>query len=141
MISTDDLLNVCIIHLNIKMITKTFNSLTNILEVTYSGDVDIRQILDYQREILFDSVLPRTLLVLTDSTKCSLVLSADEIKMIIDELEELMKKYTIIRNAFLSNSPQPTALSTLYKMHITPGLKYYFEIFSTKAAAIDFLKK
>jgi len=121
------------------MITKQFNHNSNILEVTYSGEIDIKQILNYQLEINLDTSFPRDLMILTDATNSKIILSTKEVDEIALAIEDLMKKYSLIKNAFLTDSPLPTALSTLYKLSVTSFPTYQFDVFSTKKAALKFL--
>ena len=121
------------------MITKQFNHISNILEVTYSGEIDIKQILDYQNEIFLDTSFPRKLMIFTNASNSKIVLSTKEVDEVALAIEDLMSKYTLIKNAFLTDSPLPTALSTLYKLSVASFPTYQFDVFSSKKAAQKFL--
>ena len=78
-------------------------------------------------------------MILTDATNSKIILSTNEVDEIALAIEDLMKKYSLIKNAFLTDSPLPTALSTLYKLSVTNFPTYQFDVFSCKNATLKFL--
>lgn len=69
------------------MISYQFNNNLQILEVEYSGEVDLNQLIEYGEKIKNDGSLPRNLLILTDATKANYRFEISDTSIILDTLK------------------------------------------------------
>lgn len=120
------------------MISYKFNNNLQILEVEYSGEVDLKQLIEYGEKIKNDGSLPRNLLILTDATKANYLFKISETSIMLDTLKEQLKPYTSVRTAVIHQKPMETAFSmTVDAEQEIPG--YQHMVFTTRTAALNWL--
>ena len=120
------------------MITTKFNTCTNILEVTYFGDVTSKEIIDYIIATMNNSNYPRELKILTDASKAKMCFDPDDIHKIVDANNRSLKKYDSITDALIVVNPNETALTVFFKF-LSENEKYAVNAFATKKAASEWL--
>ena len=121
------------------MVTADFNNETGILDSKFEGDVTLKEIVDYIRATKENAIYPRLLKILTDSTRANMNFNHDDLEVIVNENLESIKRYEFIIDAIVLDSPKETALSILYQK-ISAASNYRFQVFSTREAAIEWLK-
>jgi len=120
------------------MIQYHFNRDLQILEVTYEGEISADDIIKHSLYIANNKELPRTLNILTDSTKARHTFSLSIIKELLQYVEKSLQNYDYIKDAFIHSKPVETAYSHIFekeKKHIN----YSHRIFSTRKAALNWL--
>ena len=122
------------------MIKFEFNTKLNILEVYYMGDIRLNEILEYGEMIRQNVTLPRFLRILTDATSANYQFTAFEINEIMFALNEQIKPYQSVKNAFIHTRPVETAFSILAD-NAEPIKGYQHKVFSTREVALDWLLK
>lgn len=120
------------------MITYRFDKDTQILQAVFFGHIDSKEIIDFQAKVNSDSSLPSKLRILINARTAKIDISPNDSKYVALENFKLEEHYTQIKTAFLTDSPEDTALVTLYK-HYIRSKKYHFRIFSESENAIDWL--
>ncbi len=121
------------------MIVSEFNSETGILESKFIGEVYLKEIIDYIISTKENNSYPRLLKIITDANHANFNFSINDLEEIIIENEKSLEKYDGIIDAIIVDNPKNTAISMFYK-ELKINDKYKFEIFSTKEAALDWLK-
>ncbi len=125
------------------MISWDFNKKENVLEVTYLGEITIKEFMEYGNFIMKNEKLPRNLKILTDARDTIFGTNFLEEENIL-KLKEAMKKYlepyTFITVALIHYTPKETAISEIFKYHYKFD-NYIQKVFSTKEAALVWLKK
>ncbi|QQS52285.1 MAG: hypothetical protein IPM71_06000 [Bacteroidota bacterium] len=120
------------------MISYQFNNNLQILEVEYSGEVDLNQLIEYGEKIKNDGSLPRNLLILTDATKANYRFEISDTSIILDTLKEQLSSYTSVRTAVIHQRPMETAFSMALEVdQEIPG--YQHMVFATRTAALNWL--
>jgi hypothetical protein len=122
------------------MITTEYKKEEGILEVIYDGKITIDDLLDYGKKIRTNETFPRNLKILTDATRANYTLSKEDISHLIERLERDIQNYNTVKSAFIHKSPRETALSMILE-HEERISKYSHKIFSTREAAISWLKE
>ncbi len=120
------------------MIAKYFNTELNIPEVKYTGDIYLKDLMEFGNQIYQDSTLPRILLILTDVTKAQYRLSISEFPEMMDNMKKHVSVYKMIKAAFIQAQSKETA----YSMHLETQYnipKYHHAIFATREAALEWL--
>lgn len=120
------------------MIRETFNSTEGYLESTWSGHVDLQEIVAYIRRLKENTDYPRKLKILTNALDARIYLSMDELQIISGETKKTLKNYNSIMDAFFVQEAIVAALSTMY-MKMSQMKNYGFRIFSSKEAAEHWL--
>lgn len=121
------------------MIFTAFNKKTGILDSKFEGEVDLNEIVEYIRKTKENKSYPRVLKILTDATKSDMNLAFDDLEIIVTENYKSIEQYDCIIDAIVIETPKETAISMLYQELAKTG-KYKFNIFSTRKAAIHWLK-
>ena len=122
------------------MITVKFNPNTNILESKFEGNVTLAEIVNYIIATKENKAYPRKLKILTDSRKAIFNFTIEDLDVIVEENQKSLEKYELIIDAIIIDDPKKTVLSMLY-LELAKTNKYKFEIFATKNAALNWLKK
>ena len=122
------------------MVTAKFNHQAGILETTLTGDVPLKEIVDYIIATKENISYPRTLKIMTDASKAKFIFSVGDLETIVEENNKSLKEYDFIIDAIIVTAPQTTALSVLYQ-ELGKNEKYKFNVFSTKAGAREWLGK
>ncbi|MCF6366484.1 MAG: hypothetical protein L3J35_09825 [Bacteroidales bacterium] len=122
------------------MIKSTFNSKSSILETIISDEVTIDEIKKYIISIAEYKNLPNILKIMTDASLGKLPenIKPEEIHKIVKVNNLPLLKRDLICHALVVSSPKETAFGHLYK-DLSRRDNYYFNIFSTKEAAINWL--
>ncbi len=120
------------------MITSEFNKESGILEVYYSGNISVSDLIEFGNLIYTDQSLPRKLLVLTDVTEASYILEINEFEEVITHLKKHLSAFDYIKVAFIQAKPKETAYSMLLSEE-NPLNNYFRGVFSTHDAAITWL--
>jgi hypothetical protein len=120
------------------MITQKFNPKTHFLEAVYSGNVSLKEILEYNYHIRKNKKYPRKLKILTDATEAKFILTKEDLKLISEKVRLMLKDYDTVYDAMILSGAKETAYSVLFKG--TAKIKNYrFQYFSTKKAAVEWL--
>jgi hypothetical protein len=121
------------------MINSTFNNQSKILETHFKNDVYLNDVLDYILSTMENTTYPRTLKILTDAQEVKFKFTVSDLKAISNESNKSLKHYDTIIDAIVINSPEAAAITTLYQA-ISKNESYHFEVFSTKEAALNWLR-
>ncbi|UBM62559.1 hypothetical protein LA303_00930 [Candidatus Sulfidibacterium hydrothermale] len=120
------------------MITQKFNPETHFLEAVYSGEITLKEILEYNNQIRKNPKYPRKLKILTDATEAEFLLSKKDLKVISEKVKQMLNDYETVYDAMIISKPRETAYSILYKERAKIE-NYKFQYFSTKKAASKWL--
>lgn len=120
------------------MITYAFNKQKNILESQFKEDVSLTEIVDYIRATKDNDSYPRTLKILTDAKYANFNFSVHDLNTLIIENKKSLEKYDTIIDAIIIDGPKTAALSVLYQ-ELAKSKKYFFNVFSTHEAALNWL--
>ncbi len=123
------------------MITYAFNKETGFLETTFEGEVSIKDIAEYIIMLSEDKTLPKKLKIFTDATKgkFSKGVVPKDLPKLVEANKVSLAQRDYIYDAFVLTGTLEMALGMLYKT-ISKTKKYKFNVFSTKEAAIKWLK-
>lgn len=124
------------------MIIYSFNSKTGIVESVIKGEITIEDLSDYLISLSKDFKLPKILRIFTNASDAnfSFEITNEVLKKIVDANNKSLKNREKIFTAFILSTPIETAMAHLYKI-FSKTKNYSFEIFSTKEAALKWLKK
>ena len=120
------------------MIECKFNDQMGILEVKYSGKVDVSQMFEYGESIAKNSSYPRKLKIITDVTEAEYDITKEDLRRVKEGLKIHTMSYEYLKVAFIHAKPKETAYSLLLEEDL-PMDKYIHRIFYTKEAALDWL--
>lgn len=121
------------------MITLKFVKQTGILESIWEGDIYLNQIIEYIESVSTNKDFPRRLKIVSDSRRAKFIIQPVDISKIVDANLKSLANYEMIIDAMIPANPHETAMSVLY-MELSATEKYFFKIFSTTEAAIEWLK-
>lgn len=122
------------------MIKYKFNTENKILETKVTGEVSPNDFSEYIISLSKDKTLPKVLKIFTDASERRFpknVKPEDLLKIAEANLKSLAVR-DMICDAFVLSSSFETALGFLYK-DFSEAENYFFNIFSTKEAAFDWL--
>jgi hypothetical protein len=120
------------------MISYEFNEELEILEVFYTGDISLLDVLEYGEMIKKDFSLPRDLKILTDATRANYTINPGEISHLHQVMKEQIKPYHSVKTAVIQEKPLETAISMLVDSQ-GPIQAYQHQVFSSRKAAIKWL--
>lgn len=120
------------------MITSEFNKETGILEVHYSGNISVSDLIEFGNTVYADQNLPRKLLILTDVKKANYLFRVGDFEEIFNNLKKHLSAFDYIKVAFIQAKPKETAYSILLSEK-NPVKNYIRKVFSTRDAAISWL--
>ena len=120
------------------MVTEEFNTTTNILEATYTGNVSLTDVVNYIIATKNNKNYPRVLKIISDTKNAIFNFSIEDLNIIMEENNKSLESYEGIIDAIIVDNPKNTVLTVLYK-ELAKSKKYKFEIFATKSAAITWL--
>lgn len=121
------------------MITYRFNKETQILEVSYTGNILPEEIISYNEFIAENKNLPRELKVLVDARTASYQFSTKTIEILKVLVKQFMQNYKFMKVALVHSKPLETAFSQIIEDKQQPK-NYFHHTFSTKEAALDWLE-
>lgn len=120
------------------MITSEFNKESGILEVHYSGNISVSDLIEFGNTVYADQNLPRKLLILTDVKKANYLFRVEDFEEIINNLKKHLSVFDYIKVALVQSKPKETAFSMLLSEK-NPLNNYIRKVFSTRDAAISWL--
>jgi hypothetical protein len=120
------------------MITSEFNFKIGILEVVYSGNIILPDLIEFGDKIFSDQSLPRQLLILTDVTNATYHLSNEDFETVLKNIKKHLSAFEYIKGAFIQAKPRETAYSMLLSEK-NPVKNYMRGVFSTRDAAEKWL--
>lgn len=121
------------------MIKSVFNPETGILDSVFESKVDKKQLVDYIDTTRLNKSYPRKLKILTDSTNADMILTKNDLLEVVQANLKSLNEYDLIIDAIVTKNPKETAFSLFYK-ELSATNKYRFEVFSTREAAMQWLK-
>lgn len=116
------------------MITFEYNSKPGILEVIYSGEINLEELNNYGEQLYKDKSLPRRLKILTDVSNGCYIISPSEFPELKRNLEIHLSAYEHIKAAFVHSKPKETAYSLIISQENSIP-NYERKVFSTMSAA------
>lgn len=120
------------------MVNVEFNYKSGILETTFKGEIYLKEIIDYIISTKENKSYPRILKIITDSRNANFNFTINDLEAIISENNKSLEKYDFIIDAIIVDNPKETAISMLYQ-EIGKNVKYKFDVFNSKEAAIKWL--
>ncbi len=122
------------------MITYSFNKKTKIVEYLIEGENTIKEFTDYLFALSKEKDFPEVLKIFSNGEKGCFAknINPEDMYKIAEAIKELLKKHKRVYTAFIISTAMETALAELYK-DFSKAKNYYFEVFYTKEAAINWL--
>ena len=120
------------------MVFSDFDHKKQILISRFEGDVNLKEITDYIDAARLNKEHPRKLRIITDSRKSNMLLKPEDLPAIVKANNLSLKEYTYIIDAIILENPHDIAMSYLYK-ELSKTDNYYFKLFSTYDAAVNWL--
>ena len=125
-------------YLGFLMIKATYNSTDQYLDVIYSGEITADEIIEHGRSLVRNSSLPLHLNILTDARYADYSFGNYDLKRIRNALQENLKAFKSLRNAFVHNKPKETAYSQIVQSS-DQNHSYQHKVFSTRERALQWL--
>ena len=124
------------------MITYKFNKEKDIIETLIKGDTSIKDLTEYILKLSEDEHLPKKLKILSDARNGNFTsdTETDDLEKIVEANYRSLAVRDVIYDAFVLSSPVETAMGQLYK-EFSKADNYFFNIFSTKEAAEEWLNQ
>ncbi len=124
------------------MIKYQYDKEDNILTVEFKGEVSVQNMIDHILWLRENKELPQRLKILSVTTdaKWSEKVGRNELISFLEENKISLAQREFIYDAYVISGTFETALGILYKELNKTG-NHKFEVFSTKSAAINWLKK
>ena len=124
------------------MINYHFDKENNILTVKFEGEITIEDMYKHILDLRENKTLPQRLKILSVTTdaKWSEKVGRKELLSFLEENKISLAQREFIYDAYVISGTFETALGILYKELNKTG-NHKFEVFSTKSAAINWLKK
>ena len=123
------------------MFTYHYDHELNVLIMKSTGKINVEDIKGHYIKLPEWSVKIKNLLVLIDAEDTIMELTHEDIKQLFIPLVKAVKSFNTLQEAILVDKPAETAMATLFKIEFTNLDSYSFKIFSTKEAAMNWLKK
>ncbi len=122
------------------MITYKFNKEKGIVETAITGNTTIKELIEYILTLREDQSLPKKIKILSDAREgyFSSDTDPDDLKKIVEVNYKSLSERVVVYDAFVISSPVETAMGQLYQ-EFSKADNYYFNIFSTKEAALKWL--
>lgn len=120
------------------MIRFKYNQELEMLEVTYSGQITLQELIDFGEQVYKDSSLPRNLKILTDVTKANYEISPDELSELKRNLEKHISTFDSVKAAYVHSKPKETAYAYIISEENTIP-NYERNVFSSVQAARSWL--
>ncbi len=122
------------------MITRIFNSEKGILESKFEGEISINEVTEYILSLSEDKTLPKVLKIFTDASNATFDENVvpNDLKKLVEANYKSLSVRDSIYDAFIVSKPIEMALGQLY-MEFSKSENYYFNLFSTKEAAVKWL--
>ena len=97
------------------MVTEEFNTTTNILEATYTGNVSLTDVVNYIIATKNNKNYPRVLKIISDTKNAIFNFSIEDLNIIMEENNKSLENYEGIIDAIIVDNPKNTVLTVLYK--------------------------
>ena len=120
------------------MIQFSFNSDEGFLEVIYEGVIHADDIISVSTYISESKDLPRDLRILTDARMATYDFSPQTVERLAELLENSIRKYDCIKDAFIHKNPRETAYSMLLELENRYDT-YSHKVFTNREAAVFWL--
>lgn len=120
------------------MITSNYNTELQLLEVSYSGSISMKDLVEFGNQIYGNKKLPRKLCILTDVSRAQYKISTAELSELMSHIEQHLLAFEYIKAAFVQSKPRETDYSMLLSSENTIQ-NYFRAIFSTREAALEWL--
>ena len=122
------------------MVTYKFNSETNILETTFTGQVEVSDISEYIISISEDDSLPKGLRIYTNAKRARFMpsVSPSQLSKLVKANKVSLSKRDFIYDCFVVSGSIEMALGQMYR-EISRTKKYKFNIVSTEESALEWL--
>lgn len=122
------------------MVSAEFSEQDGLVYTRFSGRVKSEEIIEYIIRNTKNKKYPRNLKILTDATGTEFTFPPRELEKIREKIYDNMKNYNFIADAIVTTSPNATALAIMYQ-GFEQIENYYFKVFSTEKAALEWLSK
>lgn len=124
------------------MIKYQYDKEDNILTVEFKGEISVQNMIDHILRLRENKELPQRLKILSVTTdaKWSEKVGRNELLSFLEENKISLTQREFIYDAYVISGTFETALGILYK-ELNKVENHKFEVFSTKSAAINWLKK
>jgi len=120
------------------MIKYNFNEELNVLEVFYTDDIYLQDLIEYGEMLQHSETLPRDLKILTDATNANYKLIPAEVKILTEAMKNQIRSYNSVKTAYFHQKPYETAMSYIVKNESFKN-DYQHNVFSTREAALHWL--
>jgi hypothetical protein len=121
------------------MVETSYDEKNGILTVRSFGTISLEDMLKAMEFLANNDSLARNIKILEDATRAKVSFSVSSIQTITDNLSKVMKKYISVRHAVIHSDPINTAYTFLAD-DILKGTNYWLKVFSTSAAAREWLE-
>ena len=124
------------------MIKYEYNESTKLVETVFEGEVSISDLIDYIIAIREDKTLPKRLKIFSDASNGKLArkVKSKELTQLLEENRITLTQKEFVYDAAVISGSIEMALGMLYK-RLNKIDNYKFNIFSTREAALNWLKK
>ena len=122
------------------MIEHIFNHELNILELHLGETLQIEDILDSYVLMRKSNYLPRDLMILIDCRESIIDLKVSELMLTNDAVRRTLAQYNSLKEAIIVDKPLETALASIFQQNNLDHTFYSCNIFSTRDAAVAWLK-
>lgn len=116
----------------------TYSFVDGILHVTFSGDVNYQDIINYLNEFSELEFLPQNLLLLYNAQNVDFKFKPEEVESISQKAEAATEKYKSVKTVFLVDEPKLAVYSILFS-RMPVDQKTSRNIFATKNSALRWL--
>jgi len=120
------------------MINYYFDNDHDVLESVFSGPVCMKDISDFMHDINKEKNLPGILNILVDARKAKFHIDPRDIPELAAFNYKLNKRFDHINNAILTDHPEETAISLLYRL-ASKSSRYHVKLFSMRENAMEWL--
>ncbi len=112
-----------------------------IVYISREGCIDLADAINILKRVIQEFGNQRVLYILEDARRSTLDLSVPEMGVYYDEIKKHLNKFVEVRHAIVLSTPFETAMGTIFQEMVGPLKVYAYACFSTKTAAINWLKK
>ena len=123
------------------MIQWNYDRERSLILAKYTGAITFDEISTYIDSLGKIEKLPARLYILSDFTEADSkqLYKTKKASKVMHEIKSRMPKYELVKEAILQNSPLVVALSFLYTKFFAGTPNYRIRVFSTRAAAMEWL--
>jgi hypothetical protein len=121
------------------MIEYKYNNETGIVETSFNGTLEIKDIVEYINKLGKDTSLPANLRIFTDARKTIVNFNLKSLGLILEAINCSEIKHESIREAIIHDDPDVSAYSFIYQKMLACHKNHIFRIFCTEDAALKWL--